>query len=46
MQPGEGPSVLESLHFSGDYNVVITGRKPGTMPASLWASSYVIYMQR
>jgi uncharacterized protein (DUF58 family) len=46
VQPGEGSSVLESLHFSGDYNVVITGRKPGTMPASLWASSYVIYMQR
>lgn len=44
VQPSEGESVLESLPFSADYNVVITARKPGTLPTALWASSYVIYM--
>jgi len=45
VQPAEGDSMLESLPFSNDYNVIITARRPGTIPTALWASSYVIYMQ-
>jgi uncharacterized protein (DUF58 family) len=45
VQPAEGDSMLESLPASDDYNVIITARRPGSIPSALWASSYVIYMQ-
>src|SRR5258708_29485547 len=44
IEPAEGASVLDALPVSADYNVIITARKPGTLPTTLWASSYVIYM--
>ena len=44
VQPTVQESVLESLPFSPDYNVIITARTQGTLPTSLWASSYVIYI--
>jgi len=44
VQPSAQESVLESLPFSADYNVIITARPPGILPTSLWASSYVIYI--
>jgi uncharacterized protein (DUF58 family) len=44
VQPAEGESILESLPVSSDFNVIITARKPGTIPTSLWESSYIIYM--
>lgn len=45
VQPVQGAeSVLEFLAVSSDYNVIITGRPPGTLPSSLWFSSYVVYM--
>lgn len=45
VQPADGESVLDSLPASSDYNVMITGRKRGSIPTALWASSYVIYME-
>jgi uncharacterized protein (DUF58 family) len=42
--PTAGESILESLPVSADYNVIITARQPGSIPNSLWASSYVIYI--
>ena len=45
VQPATGESVLDSLPVSEDYNIVITGRKPGSIPTALWASSYIIYME-
>ncbi|HWZ43671.1 MAG TPA: DUF58 domain-containing protein [Candidatus Saccharimonadales bacterium] len=45
IQPAAGDSMLESLPVSDDYNVIITARPPGSIPSSLWATSYVIYMQ-
>ena len=44
VQPSGGASVLDSLPVSGDYNIVITARPPGSIPTALWSSSYVIYM--
>jgi len=35
---------LDSLPVSQDYNVILTSRKPGSLPSALWFSSYVIYM--
>jgi uncharacterized protein (DUF58 family) len=47
IQPTPQPeSVLEFLPVSSDYNVIVTARTPGTLPSSLWFSSYVIYMQQ
>jgi len=47
IQPTPNPeSVLEFLPVSSDYNVILTARTPGTLPSSLWFSSYVIYMQQ
>lgn len=47
VQPTDAPeSVLEFLTVSSDYNVIVTARTPGTLPSSLWFSSYVIYMQQ
>jgi uncharacterized protein (DUF58 family) len=37
-------SVLDTLPVSSDFNVIITARKPGTLPGALWFTSYVIYM--
>lgn len=44
VQPAAGEP-LESLPVSPDFNVIITARKPGSIPTSLWASSYIIYME-
>jgi uncharacterized protein (DUF58 family) len=44
VQPAEGESVLDSLPFSNDYNVILTSRPRGSLPTALWASSYVIYI--
>lgn len=38
------PQFLDALPVSQDYNVIITSRKPGSLPSALWFSSYVIYM--
>lgn len=35
---------LDALPVSQDYNVILTARKPGSLPSALWHSSYVIYM--
>jgi uncharacterized protein (DUF58 family) len=35
---------LDALPVSQDYNVILTSRKPGSLPSALWFSSYVIYM--
>src|SRR6266481_132280 len=34
---------LDALPVSQDYNVILTARKPGSLPSALWHSSYVIY---
>jgi uncharacterized protein (DUF58 family) len=38
------PQFLDALPVSLDYNVILTSRKPGSLPSALWHSSYVIYM--
>jgi uncharacterized protein (DUF58 family) len=45
VQPdNRAPSFLDALPVSQDYNVILTSRKPGSLPSALWHSSYVIYM--
>ena len=44
-QPKNGPSVLETLHGSTAYSLVFTAQKRGTIPASMWASAYFVFLQ-
>ncbi|HSM86149.1 MAG TPA: DUF58 domain-containing protein [Candidatus Limnocylindrales bacterium] len=45
VHPSSSPDpVLDLLPVSSDFNVILTARKPGTLPSALWHSSYVIYM--
>jgi uncharacterized protein (DUF58 family) len=42
--PQPASSVLDSLEISGDYNIILTTRPRETIPASLWACSYFIFI--
>ena len=42
--PEASTSVLDSLEISGDYNVILTTRARGSIPANLWACSYFIFI--
>ena len=43
INPGTSPSLIEELSISGDYNIILTTRSRGTIPTSLWASSYFVF---
>jgi uncharacterized protein (DUF58 family) len=43
--PEPGPSVIERLQVSDDYNVILTTRAHGTIPTALWACSYFVFIQ-
>lgn len=45
VQPTSDESILNSLSDSPEYNVIITSRKPGSIPAGIVETSYVIYME-
>jgi hypothetical protein len=42
--PQVSPSALDTLEISGDYNIILTTRPRGTIPANLWACSYFIFI--
>jgi len=44
VEPQQGPSVIDDLPVSDDYNVVLTSRQRGTIPTALWACSYFIFL--
>jgi uncharacterized protein (DUF58 family) len=46
IQPGDCGRLLEELDVTDDYNIVITGRKRGTIATNLWQSSYFLFMQK
>ncbi len=43
ISPKSGQSLLETLRGSTDYSVVFTAEKRGTIPASMWATSYFVF---
>ena len=45
VEPALGDSVLEKLPLTDDYNVIITAQPHGSIPTSLWACSYLLFMQ-
>jgi uncharacterized protein (DUF58 family) len=44
VQPEEAPSLLQDLSISGDYNIILTTQSRGTIPTSLWDSSYFVFL--
>src|SRR5207253_60253 len=44
IEPQAGASLLERLHASEDYNIIFTTRAHGTIPTSLWACSYFVFI--
>ncbi len=44
VNPGTSPSPIDNLPISGDYNIILTTRSRGTIPTSLWASSYFVFL--
>src|SRR6266704_3750379 len=43
--PKSEASVLEALSGSTDYSLVFTTKKRGTIPATLWAGSYFVFVE-
>ena len=36
-------SILDELHLTDDYNVVLTARPRGSIPTPLWSRSYFVF---
>jgi len=43
-EPQAGPSVIDSLKPSDDYNIILTARPHGSIPTALWACSYFLFL--
>ena len=46
VQPAAGNSVLPELKATRDYNLVLTAQPRGTLPTALWASSYIVFLEK
>lgn len=44
VQPGSKQLTLGEIPVTSAYNLMFTGRVPGSIPAELWANSYVIFL--
>lgn len=42
-EPGTSDGLLESLPPTPDYNIIFTARPRGSIPTSLWSSSYFLF---
>ena len=45
VEPAIGESLLNKLPLTDDYNVIVTAQPHGSIPTSLWACSYLLFMQ-
>jgi hypothetical protein len=43
-EPGASRSLIDDIHPSDDYNIILTARPKGSIPTALWACSYFIFM--
>lgn len=44
VQAQAGPSVIDELRASTEYNIILTTRPRGGIPTALWACSYFVFM--
>lgn len=42
--PQAGPSLLDTLEITPDYNIIFTTRPRGSIPTVLWTSSYFVFL--
>ncbi|HUR37792.1 MAG TPA: DUF58 domain-containing protein [Terriglobales bacterium] len=42
----EAEALLPKLRSTGDYNLIITAQTRGSVPTELWASSYIVFMDK
>ena len=45
LQAKTSPSIMETLASSTDYSLVLTAQKRGSIPASMWASGYFLFVE-
>ena len=45
VQPHISESVLDKLHITDDYNLILTTRPRGSFPTALWSCSYFLFIQ-
>jgi uncharacterized protein (DUF58 family) len=45
IEPRTGPSVLDSLQHTDDYNIIFTARTRGSIPTGLWNCSYFVFFE-
>ena len=46
VQPTVAGSVLEEIAVTDDYNLVVTAQPHGSVPTRLWATSYIVFMDK
>ncbi len=46
VQPTPADSVLTRIPLTDDYNLVVTAQPHGSVPTRLWASSYIVFMDK
>jgi len=44
VEPWKGDSILDTLQLSDDYNLILTARPNGSIPASFRACSYFVFV--
>jgi uncharacterized protein (DUF58 family) len=46
INPQAGGSLVDEAHVFGDYNLVLTARRRGSIPSALWACAYFIFLNQ
>jgi uncharacterized protein (DUF58 family) len=46
VEPAASPSLIEQLQVSDHYNIILTSRPQGSLPTTLWACSYFIFLNQ
>jgi len=44
VEPVAGPSIIGDMRASDEYQIIVTSRPHGTIPTSLWARSYFVFV--
>jgi uncharacterized protein (DUF58 family) len=45
VEPKAAKSIIEELHPSEEYNVIVTARPRGTIPTAVWSCSYFLFVE-
>src|SRR5437660_5538672 len=45
VEPAASASLIEAIDISDEYNIILTSRPRASVPAVLWACSYLVFME-